>query len=193
MSRYAKKTLVTPDRSRAEVEQTLVRYGASGFAYSWERREEPYPHPADCPICHGTREHEPRKTYGPNAMAGTARCPRLGNGPATITRESVLIGFKMRTPRGERRVQLEIPMPHEVESGSKARTEAATRQRWRSLVLVLKAKLEAVESGISTLEAEFLANVVMPNGQTIGQSILPRLSEAVQSGRLLPESTEGGR
>jgi len=29
----------------------------------------------------------------------------------------------------------------------------------------------------------------MKNGKTIGEAILPRLSEAVQSGRLLPEKT----
>jgi hypothetical protein len=44
--------------------------------------------------------------------------------------------------------------------------EQAIRQRWRALLLVVKAKLEAVECGISTIEREFLAFVVMPNDQT---------------------------
>ena len=47
-------------------------------------------------------------------------------------------------------------------------------------------QLEAVESGISTLEQEFLANIVTEGGRTIGEVILPRLSEAVEAGRLLP-------
>jgi len=36
MRRYAENTEVTPDRSRAEIEKILVRYGATGFAYDWE-------------------------------------------------------------------------------------------------------------------------------------------------------------
>jgi hypothetical protein len=182
------------ERSRTEVERTLVRYGASGFHYAWERREHPYPHPLDCPICHGSGEHEPRKTYGPQAMAGTARCPRYPSGaPRTISREVVIVGFKMKVGQADRRVQLEVPMPHETEVGTKAKADAATRQRWRALVLVLKAKLEAVASGISTLEAEFLANVVMQDGRTIGAAILPRLTEACDTGRLLPAAGETTR
>jgi hypothetical protein len=37
MSRYAENTEVTSDRSRAEVERTLKRYGAVQFAYGWDR------------------------------------------------------------------------------------------------------------------------------------------------------------
>jgi len=35
MSRYAKSTTVSPERSRTEIERTLVRYGATGFMYAW--------------------------------------------------------------------------------------------------------------------------------------------------------------
>lgn len=105
-------------------------------------------------------------------------------------RDVVLIGFKMPVAKGvERQVRLVVPMPHELELRSKARAEAATRQRWRALVLVLKAKLEAVASGISTLDAEFLANVVTGDGRTVGEVLLPRMSEAVVSGRLLPPAS----
>lgn len=40
--------------------------------------------------------------------------------------------------------------------------EQACRQKWRALALVIKAKLEAVESGISIFEDEFMAAIVMP-------------------------------
>ena len=49
------------------------------------------------------------------------------------------------------------------------------RARWRALALVIKAKLEAVESGITTFETEFLAHIVTSNGQTVGQRIIPQL------------------
>lgn len=64
------------------------------------------------------------------------------------------------------------------------------RSRWRALALVIKAKLEAVESGITTFEQEFLAHIVMPGGQTVGDQITARIEQAYASGRplaLLPE------
>ena len=49
------------------------------------------------------------------------------------------------------------------------------RQRWRALALCIKAKLEAVECGITSFEEEFLAHVVMPNGQTFGKLALAQI------------------
>ena len=62
--------------------------------------------------------------------------------------------------------------------------EQAVKQRWRALLLAIKAKLEAVETGISTLETEFMPFVVCPDGQTIGQHLLPKLREVAASGRM---------
>lgn len=62
--------------------------------------------------------------------------------------------------------------------------EQACRAQWRALALVIKAKLEAVESGISTLEEEFLAWVTLPNGASIGQALLPQLRRISESGSI---------
>ena len=43
--------------------------------------------------------------------------------------------------------------------------EQACRSRWRALYLIVKAKLEAVEAGISTVEREFLYDIVLPDGR----------------------------
>jgi hypothetical protein len=48
------------------------------------------------------------------------------------------------------------------------------RRRWRALLLVIKAKLEAVETGITTFESEFMAHIVMPDGLTVGQHVAGR-------------------
>ena len=64
--------------------------------------------------------------------------------------------------------------------------EQAERQAWRALLLVIKAKLEAVGAGITTLEEEFLANMVLPDNSTIAQVLMPRLQEAVTTGKLPP-------
>lgn len=56
--------------------------------------------------------------------------------------------------------------------------EQRIRQRWRALLLALKAKLECVESGIETFEEAFLAHIVVPGtGRTVGDDLIPRLAE----------------
>ena len=62
--------------------------------------------------------------------------------------------------------------------------EQACRQGWRALLLIIKAKLEAVESGITTLESEFLANVVLPDGGTVGQWLAHQVEEAYATGKM---------
>lgn len=72
--------------------------------------------------------------------------------------------------------------------------EQACRQRWRALALVIKAKLEAVESGISEFDDEFMANIVMPDGQTVSQLTRPQITMAYQTGQmqpLLPDYSKG--
>jgi len=56
--------------------------------------------------------------------------------------------------------------------------EQACRQRWRALALVIKAKLEAVEAGITEFEDEFLAHIVLPNGETAGEFLRPQITIA---------------
>lgn len=73
--------------------------------------------------------------------------------------------------------------------------EQAQRQRWRALFLVIKAKLEAIESGISTLEEEFLAWTVLPNNATVWEMTHEPIKRAIESGqmpKLLASKTAGG-
>lgn len=79
-------------------------------------------------------------------------------------------------------------------SGIAKKVEQAERQRWRALLLVIKAKLESVENQIATFEEEFLAHIVLPNRQTVAQYILPTVQQmyetnAMPSDRML---TSGG-
>lgn len=63
--------------------------------------------------------------------------------------------------------------------------EQACRSRWRSLLLCIKAKLEAVDCGITTFEHEFLAHFVAADGLTIAEHVLPRLQELCDGRRML--------
>ncbi|MFZ5667985.1 MAG: hypothetical protein ACOY4K_00685 [Pseudomonadota bacterium] len=62
--------------------------------------------------------------------------------------------------------------------------EQACRQRWRALALVIKAKLEAVAAGITTIEDEFLAHTMLPDGSTVGQWMKPQVDEAYRIGAM---------
>jgi hypothetical protein len=64
--------------------------------------------------------------------------------------------------------------------------EQACRQRWRALCLIIKAKLEAVETGITTIEREFLNNIMLPDGQTVGDFILPQIEASYSTGKMPP-------
>lgn len=105
----------------------------------------------------------------------------------------------------DRRVRFRLPLPdpddpqiaHTANGrrrSAAAREQAweqAQRQSWRALLLVIKAKLEAVEAGITTVEQEFLAHIVLPNGSTVGEWAAPQLDAAYSDGHM-PALLPGG-
>lgn len=94
--------------------------------------------------------------------------------------------------------RLPMPSPKDVEARrhSKRGVEEAvaqeTRRRWRALCLVIKAKLESVAGEIETFEEAFLAHVVLPTGETVGDYVVPRVAELWKGSKvpLLPVSSE---
>jgi hypothetical protein len=108
-----------------------------------------------------------------------------------------MVGFRI----AGRTVRLEVPMPtlrdvQKTPSGRQRRAPSSQtavlaqmeRQRWRALLLLTKAKLEACALGLETFEQAFLAGIVTPNGQTIGQRLVQQLDEIQKGGaiKLLP-------
>lgn len=93
------------------------------------------------------------------------------------------------------RIDLNLPEPQafRVDRRGRRRTTSAIeramqqahRQLWRALALVILAKLESVEAGITTLEQEFLAQMVLPDGRTVGEVVEPQLMIG-EPPRLLP-------
>jgi hypothetical protein len=143
---YAQRTFVSTEKSRAEIERTLARYGATAFDYGWASNR------------------------------------------ATV-------GFELQG----RRIRFLLPLPDAAERrfthsarGVRSREKAleaweqACRERWRALALVIKAKLEAVASDITTLEDEFLAHIVLPDGRTVGEWAKPQVAIAYERGEMPP-------
>lgn len=148
--KYAQTTTVSREKSIAEIDNILRRYGADAFSYAWQ---------------------------------GSA----------------AMIMFQI----AGRRIRFMLPMPEKSEFRFYRRTNAfqdtertdiqveqlymqACRQRWRALALVIKAKLEAVDSQITTVEEEFLAHIVLPNGQSVSQWMSPQIEKIYSSGKMPP-------
>lgn len=61
-----------------------------------------------------------------------------------------------------RNYHLSVPIPADAKNPEQER-----RRAWRAMVLLIKAKFEAINSAISTIESEFFAHTVMPDGQPL--------------------------
>lgn len=148
MAKFAADTSVPVDRSRAEIERILIRYGATGFMYAWQQDKA--------------------------AIAFQIRGKQ--------------IRFVLPLPDKNSRDFTHTPVKDLRRTPKQAEEawEQGVRQRWRALALVIKAKLEAIEAGISTLEEEFLAFIVLPAGPTVGQWLLPQIEESYRTGELPP-------
>lgn len=109
--------------------------------------------------------------------------------------EGVMLGFEMHN----RRVRFNLKFPDKKESyikkGSYSRRsedqaikhhEQAIRQRWRALLLAIKAKLESVEIDIETFEEAFMAHIVLPGGQTMADWAIPQIESSYQTGKMPP-------
>lgn len=141
---YASKTAVPIDRSKAEIETILKKYGASAFGYMTQN-------------------------------------------------SSSLIMFEVHG----KRIQFSLPLPPypKENSTNKALSDHAQlcRSKWRSLVLCIKAKLESVSAGITTLEQEFMAHIVLPSGVTVGQVMLPQIEKSYETNEMPPLLIEAAK
>jgi hypothetical protein len=97
---------------------------------------------------------------------------------------------------GKRRFRFVLPLPGSADlagsagdplqprrqgTGSKSPEEMA-RRCWHRLSLLIRAKLEAVDSGIVTFDQEFLAYMVLPGGGTVFQDAAPAIGTAYATG-----------
>lgn len=138
MGKYAENTSVPIERSKTEIEQTLIRYGAEEFFYGTSSR---------------------------------------GSG----------VGFKYKG----RVIKMNVPMPdrrnYPDNQSGETKWMRAQRRLWRVLLLALKAKLELVDSGLTTFEDEFLAQTCLPKsagGGTVSDYLQPQIQKMVESGKM---------
>lgn len=146
MATYAANTEVSSDKSRAEIERILTRWGADEYAYMMSR----------------------------------------DRAQIAFTYEGLRVRFVLPLPDRDNREFTHHSRGARTASASNAAYEQAVRQKWRALALVVKAKLEAVESGISTFQEEFYAHLVLPNGQTVFESTAGQVDTMIRTGKSGP-------
>lgn len=148
MSTFAADTSVAVERTRAELEQTLQRFGADAFGYM------------------------------------------IGDGKAMIqfraSGRHVRFTLPIPSPTEKRFTEYRIRGCIYSRAPGQARKEwdQACRSAWRALFLCVKAKLVAVDAKITTFEEEFMAHIILPNGMTAGEEVLPLIGEAYATGKM---------
>ena len=98
------------------------------------------------------------------------------------------VRFTLTMPERGAREFTHTAVRRNARSGAEAEKayEQAVRQRWRALNLVIKAKLEAVSAGITTFEDEFAMCMVLPDGRTVADHVLPAIEESYATGHVVP-------
>ncbi|MCK5611306.1 hypothetical protein KAR91_56070 [Candidatus Pacearchaeota archaeon] len=98
----------------------------------------------------------------------------------------------------KRRIKFAISLPDEADSSKsengRSRTklqaekahEQAVKQKWRSLVLTIKAKLVSVEEGIEVFDEAFMAQIQLPDGSTVGEFMQPQIEQAYTDSKMPP-------
>lgn len=148
---YAKSTTVRPDRTKSEIEATLIKYGADSVVAGWD---------------------------GGSAMVGFRKEGKLVRIRLTFPNRQDPMFTTKKTGYGK-------TCERSVKEGD-GLYDQEIRRMWRALLLVIKAKLEAVESRITTFEEEFLAHLVTPEGQTVGEWLGPQLHQMYRDRKMPP-------
>jgi hypothetical protein len=116
---------------------------------------------------------------------------------------AALLVFEMKG----RKIKLTLPLPQPSEPAfekdgrgitrtdvqRKTACDAEHRRLWRAFRLVLQAKMESIESGMETFEQAFLAHIMAPDGQTVGEAMIPQLVRAYRDGVSMPPLLGKGR
>lgn len=146
MPTYAQGTSVLSENSRAEIERTVHRFGASDFAYA---------------------------TRGPSAVVGFVIQDRQ-------------VRFVLTLPDRQAREFTHHSRGARTASAAEAEYDKAVREHWRALALLVKAKLAAVESNITTVEEEFLGHIILPNARSVYDNVREGVEHAYVTGKVPP-------
>ena len=123
--------------------------------------------------------------YGCDAVL-TAYDTREGIAIIQFRMAERMMRFKMRMPRPD---DADIAMTPETRK-RRSRTsqerayDQAIRSRWRGLLLCIRAKIEAVQSGIETIDEAFMAQIMLADGSVVGDHVTKQIAASYESGQM---------
>lgn len=106
-----------------------------------------------------------------------------GNAQIMFRAHGRFVRFTVKEPELEEFAKTPTGRSRDMKAQRKEQAKETSR-RWRVLALVIKAKLEAVESGVVTFEDEFLAQTVLPDSSTVGDWVRAKVEGAYKSGKM---------
>jgi hypothetical protein len=155
-ARFAEGTSVPVERSRAEIEGLLKRHGAGAFFTAID---------TDKGIAQFGFRLEGRmfkiEVRTPDEKDAPKAERELSTSKAAIKARTRYQSDESRKRKDAERIQKWV--------------EGEERRRWRAQLLLVKAKLEMIATGGTTAEREFLADMVLPGGETVSDKLLPAL------------------
>lgn len=152
---YAEGTTVTVEKSKLELERLLIKHRSG------------------------------QRVFASDDVNGCATCMFSIAGRQVRlrvplpTRADLMPENPKEEPRGWRSWS-----PSQKDAWLQKRIDQLTRERWRALVLLVKAKLELVELGLSTIEREFLADIYLPNGRTVHEEFAGAIEASYLTGKM---------
>ena len=147
MSRYARNTSVSSDRTITQIKSLVERFGADQFAFA---------------------------TEDARAMV-SFRCTRR------------VVRFTLPFPSiDDEEFALTATGRERSTDAQRGLWEQECRAKWRSLYLLIKALLVAIEDGLIEFDRAFMHDIVTPNGRTVGEILLPDVQRMIESGEPVP-------
>ncbi len=143
--KFAADTNVSVEKSRAELEQILTRFGADCFGYIADK---------DKAMIQFRANGKNVRFFLPLPDRNAARFTNIN-------------AWRVRS-----------------ESAARQMWEQECRSSWRTLCLCVKAKLAAVDAKIVSFDEEFLAHIILPDGRTAGEMMLPQIDNCYRSGQM---------
>lgn len=153
MNLYASSTSVSVEKTKGELERLLVKHGATRYG-----------------IAHTEDGAQVSFIMKEQHVRIAVPVPSVADYPDTTKPD---YSNKAKTPRdwnrwsvAQRKVWID------------GQRQQAARQRWRCILLIVRAKLELIEMKLSTVEREFLADITLNDGRTVLEAMAGKLLTA---------------
>lgn len=160
--RFAEGTSVSAEKSRIEIEQLLAKHGATqrSFATDDDTGRTVLTFRLSERMARISMAVDNTSIPVPNKRSWDqgAKCPQGWNNWTAVKRRE----------------------------WANVKRDQMNRELMRRLLLVLKAKLELIQDGVTTFEREFLADILLPNGETMHEATRGRIAEAYETGTMPP-------